>query len=154
MIGKVADIVSNEGGLSISCVPTQEVMELTLRETKALKHGFLCTNVQETDLAGHSQSATAYKRILEIADQGIARLVPELTHQDILVVMADHGNDPNIGHSKHTRERVPLLVYKKGVTGKSLGKRSTLSDIGATVCDYFGTNAPENGKSFLSLLDD
>lgn len=68
------------------------------------------------------------------------------------MIMADHGNDPNIGHSKHTRERVPLLVYKKGITGRSLGRRKTLSDIGATVCDYFNTNPPENGKSFLSLL--
>lgn len=152
LIGKVADIVLNDGGLSISCVPTQEVMDLTLRETKALNHGFLCTNVQETDLAGHSQSTTTYKKILEIADQGITRLLPVLSSQDILVIMADHGNDPNIGHSKHTRERVPLLVYKKGITGRSLGRRKTLSDIGATVCDYFNTNPPENGKSFLSLL--
>ena len=154
LIGKVADIVSNEGGRSISCVPTQEVMDLTLQETKALNHGFLCTNVQETDLAGHSQSTFAYKRILEIADQGVSRLLPELTSQDILVIMADHGNDPNIGHSKHTRERVPLLVYKKGIQGKCLGQRNTLSDIGATVCDYFGTGAPENGESFLPFLKD
>lgn len=154
LIGKVADIVSNEGGRSISCVPTQEVMDLTIQETKALNHGFLCTNVQETDLAGHSQSTFAYKRILEIADQGVSRLLPELTSQDILVIMADHGNDPNIGHSKHTRERVPLLVYKKGIQGKCLGQRNTLSDIGATVCDYFGTGAPENGESFLPFLKD
>lgn len=154
LIGKVADIVSNEGGRSISCVPTQEVMDLTLQETKALNHGFLCTNVQETDLAGHSQSTFAYKRILEIADQGVSRLLPELTSQDILVIMADHGNDPNIGHSKHTRERVPLLVYKKGIQGKCLGQRNTLSDIGATVCDYFSTGAPENGESFLPFLKD
>jgi len=66
--------------------------------------------------------------------------------------MADHGNDPNIGHSKHTRERVPLLVYKKGTTGRSLGNRKTLSDIGAAVCDYFGTEAPQNGESFLPVL--
>ncbi len=152
LIGKVADIVSNDRGLSISCVPTQEVMDLTFRETVAMNQGFLCTNVQETDLAGHSQSTMVYKKILEIADQGISRLLPELTSQDILVIMADHGNDPNIGHSKHTRECVPLLVYKKGITGRRLGRRKTLSDIGATVCDYFGTDAPQNGESFLSVL--
>ena len=135
-------------------MPTQEVMDLTFRETEAITQGFLCTNVQETDLAGHSQSTMTYKKILEIADQGISRLLPELTAQDILVIMADHGNDPNIGHSKHTRERVPLLVYKKGITGRNLGKRKTRSDIGATVCDYFGTGAPQNGESFLPLLKD
>ena len=66
--------------------------------------------------------------------------------------MADHGNDPNIGHNKHTRENVPLLVYRKGVRGVNLGLRKSLSDVGATVCDYFGVRAPQNGESFLSLL--
>ncbi len=87
-----------------------------------MNQGFLCTNVQETDLAGHSQSTMVYKKILEIADQGISRLIPELTSQDILVIMADHGNDPSIGHSKHTRECVPLLVYKKRNNRKKAGK--------------------------------
>lgn len=66
--------------------------------------------------------------------------------------MADHGNDPNIGQNKHTRENVPLLVYRKGVQGVNLGLRKSLSDVGATVCDYFGVRAPRNGESFLALL--
>lgn len=152
LIGKVADIVANDKGVSISCVPTKEVMELTVRETKALTRGFLCTNVQETDLAGHSQSSKVYKEILETADQGISQLLPELTSDDILVIMADHGNDPDIGHSRHTRECVPLLIYKKDITGKNIGRRKTLSDIGASVCDFFNTDAPQNGESFLSFF--
>ena len=79
-------------------------------------------------------------------------MLPLLTDDDILLVMADHGNDPDIGHNKHTRENVPLLVYKKGLTGVNLGLRSSLSDVGATVCDYFGVRAPQNGTSFLNLL--
>lgn len=154
LIGKVADIVANEKGLSISCVPTKEVMDITIRETKAMTQGFICTNVQETDLAGHSQSSRIYKEILETADRGIAELLPELTSTDILAVMADHGNDPDIGHGRHTRECVPLLVYKKGITGKNIGQRKSLSDAGASVCDYFNTMKPQNGDSFLSdLLD-
>ncbi len=152
LIGKVADIVINSDGKSISCVPTEEVMDLTIRETKALNQGFLCTNVQETDLAGHSQSSRNYKEILEAADRGIEELLPELTNEDILVVMADHGNDPDIGHSKHTRECVPLLIYKKGITGRNIGRRKSLSDAGASVCDHFHTDRPQNGKSFLSIL--
>ena len=66
--------------------------------------------------------------------------------------MADHGNDPNIGQNKHTRENVPLLVYRKGIQGVNLGLRKSLSDVGATVCDYFGVRAPQNGESFLALL--
>lgn len=154
LIGKVADIVTNDNGLSISCVPTKEVMDLTIRETKAMNQGFICTNVQETDLAGHSQSSRIYKEILETADRGIAKLLSELTPADILAVMADHGNDPDIGHSRHTRECVPLLVYKKGIAGRNIGRRKSLSDAGASVCDYFQTIKPQNGESFLyDLLD-
>lgn len=152
LIGKVADIVTNCQGTSISCVPTKEVMNITLRETKRLKQGFLCTNVQETDLAGHSQSAKAYKEVLEIADRGIGDLLRELAEGDIMGVMADHGNDPAIGHSKHTRECVPLLIYRKGVEGRALGRRQSLSDVGASVCDYFNAGLPQNGESFLPLL--
>ena len=152
LIGKVADIVTNKMGVSISCVPTDECMQLTIRAVKENEQGFICTNVQETDLAGHSQSSMQYRKILEKADRGLGELLPLLTEEDILVVMADHGNDPDIGHSKHTRECVPLLVYKKGIQGRHLGIRKTLSDVGASVCEYFGVKAPQNGTSFLNKI--
>lgn len=149
LIGKVADIVANDGGESISCVPTPECMKLTIEALNKMEQGFICTNVQETDLAGHSQSSVTYREILEQADKGIGEILPLLTEEDILVVMADHGNDPDIGHTKHTRECVPLLVYRKGLTNHEIGKRKSLSDVGASVCDYFGVQAPQNGTSFL-----
>ena len=152
LIGKVADIVTNKMGVSISCVPTDECMQLTIKAVKENEQGFICTNVQETDLAGHSQSSMQYRKILEKADRGLGELLPFLTEEDILVVMADHGNDPDIGHSKHTRECVPLLVYKKGIQGRHLGIRKTLSDVGASVCEYFGVKAPQNGSSFLDKI--
>ena len=152
LIGKVADIVTNKMGVSISCVPTDECMQLTITAVKENEQGFICTNVQETDLAGHSQSSMQYRKILEKADRGLGELLPLLTEEDILVVMADHGNDPDIGHSKHTRECVPLLVYKKGIQGRHLGIRKTLSDVGASVCEYFGVKAPQNGTSFLNKI--
>lgn len=152
LIGKVADIVTNKMGVSISCVPTDECMQLTIKAVKENEQGFICTNVQETDLAGHSQSSMQYRKILEKADRGLGELLPLLTEEDILVVMADHGNDPDIGHNKHTRECVPLLVYKKGIQGRHLGIRKTLSDVGASVCEYFGVKAPQNGTSFLNKI--
>ena len=127
LIGKVADIVTNKMGVSISCVPTDECMQLTIKAVKENEQGFICTNVQETDLAGHSQSSMQYRKILEKADRGL-------------------------GHSKHTRECVPLLVYKKGIQGRHLGIRKTLSDVGASVCEYFGVKAPQNGTSFLNKI--
>ena len=129
-----------------------KVLDLTIQEIEILKRGFICTNVQETDLAGHSQDASWYKTLLEIADEKIGRIIKKLNEQDILVIMADHGNDPLIGHNKHTRENVPLLMYKKGLQGKTIGLRHTLSDVGATVCEYFSQDAPQNGTAFLSLL--
>lgn len=152
LFGKVADIVINDKGKSVSCVDTKTVLELTIDEVKNMKSGFICTNVQETDLAGHSQNSRWYKELLEIADEKIGEIISLLKEEDILVVMADHGNDPNIGHNRHTRENVPLLIYKKGITGMSLGLRNSLSDVGATVCEYFDVKQPQNGSSFLRLL--
>ena len=74
-------------------------------------------------------------------------MLPLLQGEDILLVMAHHGNDPNIGHNK-----VPLLIYKEGLEGVDLGLRRSLSDVGATVCDYFKVKEPEHGESFLELL--
>ena len=152
LFGKVADIVANDSGKSVSWVNTEEVLDMTISEIKSMQQGFICTNVQETDLAGHSQDSRWYKDLLEIADRKIGEMLPVLQEEDILLVMADHGNDPDIGHNKHTRENVPLLVYKKGITGVKLNLRSSLSDVGATVCDYFDVHKPENGTSFLHLL--
>ena len=152
LIGKVADIVANDKGESISCVPTAECMDLTLEVMKKMDTGFICTNIQETDLAGHSQSSTRYREILEIADGKLPAILEELQEEDVLVIMADHGNDPNIGHSKHTRECVPLLIRHGNVKGRCVGQRRSLADVGASCCDYLGVEHPESGSSFMNLL--
>lgn len=152
LIGKVADIVANDGGTSISCVPTPECLRLTYDAIKKMDQGFICTNVQETDLAGHAQNSGRYKEVLEQADSGIARLLPLLGEDDILIIQADHGNDPDIGTSRHTRECVPLLIYRKGLKNAHVGTRKTMSDNGATCCDYFHVQLPENGTSYLNLI--
>lgn len=152
LIGKVADIVANDNGTSISCVDTDECMQLTIDAIKTMDTGFICTNIQETDLAGHSQDSQVYRKVLERADKGIERILPLLTEDDILIIQADHGNDPDIGSSRHTRECVPLLIYKKGVSNVNVGTRKTMSDNGATCCDYFNVEKCENGTSYLDLI--
>lgn len=139
LLGKVADIVSNEYGKSISCVDTKEVMELTIKEIQNTKSGFICTNVQETDLAGHEQNTEKYAEKLMIADKYIGRIMEILDGNDRLVVMADHGNDPTIGHSHHTREYVPILVYGKDLKPHYLGKLKTLSEVGNAAIKYFNS---------------
>ena len=152
LIGKVADIVANDNGESISCVPTAECMQLTYEAMQRVKNGFICTNVQETDLAGHSQSTTEYKNILEIADAGLEKIINSLNDEDILVIMADHGNDPKIGSSRHTRECVPLLIKYGNTAGVNIGLRRSLSDVGASVCEFFNVESPDNGESFIKLI--
>lgn len=148
LLGKVADIVANPYGKSVSCVNSEEVLRLTIDEIKAMSHGFIITNVQETDLAGHSMNTKWYKELLEIADRNLAEILSLLDEKDLLIVMADHGNDPEIGHNRHTREYVPLLAYQRGTHGVHLGKRNTMSDVGASVCDWFDCPPPQNGESF------
>lgn len=152
LLGKVADIVANDYGKSISCVDTAEVLALTKDEILSMNKGFICTNVQETDLCGHRENLDAYFDKLRIADDYLGQIIPLLSGNDILLVMADHGNDPTIGHSRHTREKVPLLIYGPQLKPGSIGLRSTLSDVGATVADYFGFSTPEHGTSFLKEL--
>ena len=156
LIGKVADIVYNAKGKSfINLVDTKTILELTLKEMDNMKKGFMCINVQETDLSGHAQNSERYSKILTIADEYIGKILEKLGDEDILVITADHGNDPTIGHSQHTRENVPLLIYNKKLNNKyiNVGLRNTMSYTAATVLKYFGINEKlEHGQSYLELL--
>ncbi|UTV30400.1 phosphopentomutase [Photobacterium atrarenae] len=152
LYGKVADIVQNETGTSYtSVVDTDQVFSLLLADLQQ-HEGFFCANVQETDLSGHQQDPKRYWSILEKADRGLAAVIDTLNRGDVLIVMADHGNDPFIGHTKHTREQVPLMVYSPAITGVQVGYRDTLADIGASVTDFFGAPQPESGRSLLAPL--
>lgn len=152
LLGKVADVVSNDYGTSIPMVDTASVLERTLELVRQNETAFICTNVQETDLCGHRENVAAYADRLRVADEWIGKIRDALGPEDILIVQADHGNDPTIGHPHHTREMVPLMVWSQKSSPKSIGTRKTLSDVGATAADYFGLPAPQNGTSFLPLL--
>ncbi|EOO5198797.1 phosphopentomutase [Escherichia coli] len=153
LVGKVADIVNNPYGVSWqNLVDSQRIMDITLDEFNTHPTAFICINIQETDLAGHAEDVARYAERLQVVDRNLARLVEAMQPDDCLVVMADHGNDPTIGHSHHTREVVPVLVYQQGMIATQLGVRTTLSDVGATVCEFFRAPPPQNGRSFLSSL--
>lgn len=152
LIGKVADIVENPKGKSIFGVDSNEVMDKLIEEIKANNNTFICANIQETDLAGHQEDAKRYGNRLEVVDRKLKKVIELLDEEDILIVTADHGNDPMIGHSNHTREKVPILVYKKGLSSRDIGERGSLSDIGQSVAEYFGRVLPDNGESFLGKL--
>jgi phosphopentomutase len=153
LIGKVADIVENQGGRSVGGVDTVEVLNEGARALDSLERGFICINVQETDLAGHREDPRLYGERLVLADRGIRRIMDKMGDEDILVVTADHGNDPVIGHSRHTREKTPLLAYGRRLAPAFLGERASLADTGATVCDFFNAPPPESGVSYLEALN-
>ncbi len=154
LVGKVADIVFNDKGKSfLNLVDTSRIFDITLEEMDKLEKGFIAVNIQETDLAGHAENPERYAQILKLSDGYIGKIIEKMNGNDILVVTADHGNDPTIGHSQHTRENVPILIYRKGLKAVNIGHRETMSDIGATVADYFKVEMPENGKSFLKELE-
>lgn len=147
LYGKVADIVQNEQGVSYpSIVDTTKLFSLLLSDIAANQDGFFCLNVQETDLSGHQQDPDRYWQILERADQGIAQIMNALNPEDQLIVMADHGNDPFIGHSQHTRELVPILVFPSKPDGHYFGMLTTLADVGASVAAFFLAPMPEFGR--------
>lgn len=148
LFGKVADIVENPQGRSVSWIETGEVMCMTFGAFEALDRGFICTNVQETDLAGHREDADGYVVSLETADLWLGRLMEHMDYDDVLLVMADHGNDPGVGHSHHTREKVPILVYTPRLNGVKLGERRTLADVGATVAACFGARKLPNPEAY------
>ncbi|WP_145495575.1 phosphopentomutase [Yersinia bercovieri] len=158
LVGKVADIVANPTGRNYQqLVDSQTILDITLAEVQRAGSAFICTNIQETDLAGHGQNVERYAERLELVDNMLGKIMAAMATGDCLVIMADHGNDPTIGHSKHTREQVPLLVYHAGMTDTQpqavhLGIRETMSDVGATVCEFFAAPAPQNGHSFWQQL--
>lgn len=148
-LGKVADIIQTNSTRLFPGVDTDYLFDCLISEVKDIKDGFIALNIQETDLAGHAEDVAKYSNRLELSDQKITELLPLLDSGDVLVVMADHGNDPTIGHSNHTRERVPLLIYSPGISNCYIGERTTLADVGATVADFFNVDFPQNGTSFL-----
>lgn len=154
LIGKVADIVENPYGKSYPEVDTENVMKILINSIKESKKSFICANIQETDLAGHREDSVLYGEKLEIVDRYLIEIIQNLSQEDILIITADHGNDPEIGHSGHTREKVPILIYSKNLEGAGIeiGERDTLADIGQSAAEYFGYTLPDNGISFLEKL--
>lgn len=154
LVGKTADIINVDTDRKFPGVDTDYLFDNFIKQSKEMKDGLLFMNIQETDLAGHAEDPVSYADVLERADKKLSEVLPLYTGDDILIVMADHGDDPTIGFTLHTRERTPLLIYKEGTHNKYVGERATLSDVGATGADYFNVEAPENGKSFLHRIID
>lgn len=117
-------------------------------------HGYLMVNLVEFDsLYGHRRDVQGYGRELEMFDYQLGGLLELLTESDLLLITADHGNDPTWKGTDHTRELVPLLAYSPAFAGPiDLGDRRSFADIGQTILENFGITESFVGESFLQLL--
>ncbi|WP_340002225.1 phosphopentomutase [Oceanobacillus sp. FSL K6-0127] len=152
LVGKMQDVIYCEGATKLPGVDTEQVMKEIINEMDHVQHGVIAATIQETDLAGHAQNPERYADRIELVDRYLPEIIEKMTEQDLLILSADHGNDPTIGHNQHTREKTYLLAYQKQKEPKYLGERETLSDIAATGAAYLGLDRTENGTSFLPLI--
>src|SRR5699024_5278535 len=99
---------------------------------------------------GHRRNPAGYGKALEAYDERLPEVLKALKEDDLLIITADHGNDPTHHGTDHTREYVPLLIHYPSITcGKQLPIRKTFADIGATIAENFRIQMPEFGMSFL-----
>lgn len=153
-VGKINDIFSGEG--ITQAFPTANNAEGIQRSLELLGsefRGLLFTNLVDFDsLYGHRRDPEGYARALMEFDVKLPDFLAALTPDDLLVITADHGNDPTHAGTDHTREYVPLLAYSPAVPGVNLGVRETFADLAATIADNFEVTAPQYGRSFLGQL--
>ena len=100
-------------------------------------------------LYGHRRDVKGYARALEYFDRRLPEIVEFLQPDDIVIITADHGNDPTFEGTDHTREQVPVIMFGKKVKEANLGQLNTFADIAQTLAEYFELEPFEYGKSFL-----
>lgn len=153
-IGKISDIFLGRGVTrAVKTRDNTEGMARTLEAIRADTDGLVFVNLLDFDmLYGHRNDVEGYAAALEAADAWIPSVLGSLRGGDLLILTADHGNDPTTPGTDHSREYVPLLSYGPGAKrGIDLGTRATLADIGQTVAENFDTHL-EKGTSFLEVI--
>lgn len=159
-VGKIGDIFNQVGVVKTQKTTSNiDGMNKTIDEAKNHDFEGLCyVNLVEFDSEyGHRRNPIGYGKCLEEFDVKLGELIKELHEDDLLMVTADHGNDPTHTGTDHTREKVPLLVYSKSFkNGKYLEERETFADIGATILKNFNLSKAPNqiGKPIEELLND
>ena len=151
-IGKIEDLFAGRGVTrSIHTASDDEGVDHVLRQMDETGEGLIFANLVDFDTQyGHRNDVQGYARNLERFDARLAEILPRLEDSDVLVVTADHGNDPTTPSTDHSREYVPLLVTGAHVRkGADLGTRQTFADLGQTLADIFNVGRLAHGTSFL-----
>lgn len=153
-VGKIFDVFLGRGiSLYDKTKTNADGMAKTLEAMAATPQGLIYVNLVDFDmLFGHRNDVEGYARALEATDAWLPALLAALRPEDLLILTADHGCDPTTPSTDHSREYTPLLAYTRQRTrGADLGTRASLSDIGQTVAEIFGTSI-QKGTSFLQAL--
>ena len=117
------------------------------------KKGFSFTNLVDFDaLYGHRRNAHGYRDCLHEFDERLPEIIAAMRENDLLLITADHGNDPTYAGTDHTREYIPLLAYSPSFNGNGVIPVGHFADISATVADNFGVETAMIGESFLDKL--
>jgi phosphopentomutase len=154
-IGKIADLFAGQGiTTTVHTASDDEGMDAVERAVASVERGLIFANLVDFDTVyGHRNDIEGYARNIERFDSRLSDLLPALRADDLLVITADHGNDPTTPSTDHSREHVPLLVSGAGTrAGVDLGDRATFADLAQTLADLFGVGAMAHGTSFAPLL--
>ena len=154
-IGKINDIFDGEGVTeAIRTKDNMDGMDKLLEVMKKDFTGMSFLNLVDFDaLYGHRRDPEGYGKALEAFDKRLDEVLDVIREDDLLIITADHGNDPTFPGTDHTREFIPVLAYSKQFkdSGK-LPEHDTFADIGATIAHNFEVAMPEHGESFLPFL--
>ena len=156
-IGKINDIFSGhgitEGYHNESNMDGMDHVDHVMKEDF---HGFCFVNLVDFDaMYGHRRNPEGFGKALMDFDQRLGTVLENMREDDLLLITADHGNDPCFRGTDHTREVTPLLAYSPSMRhpGQSLGTRDTFADLGATIMENFGVTGNQVGTSFLSMIE-
>lgn len=150
-IGKIGDLFTKRGiTKEIHTKGNEDGIDKTIEEIKKDTEGLIFTNLVDFDmLYGHRNNIEGYAEALEYFDAKLEVIIETMKDTDILIITADHGNDPSTPSTDHSREYIPILIYGKEVKENiNIGTRETYADIGQTVLDILKMPLLEKGKSF------
>lgn len=151
-IGKINDLFNNRGiQIHEPTKSNKDGCAKTLHYASKVTNSFIFTNLVDFDVYfGHRNDPVGFAKALKEFDHFLPSLIAKMDESDVLLLSADHGNDPTTPSTDHSREYVPILFYKKNKFGKDLGTRETFSDAGKTVAEFFKVKNSLKGKSFLN----
>ncbi len=154
-IGKIEDLFTGRSiTRAIHTNGNTDGIEKTIYEIKNATEDLIFVNLVDFDmLYGHRNNIEGYAKALEEFDEKLPEILDSLREDDLLIVTADHGNDPSTPSTDHSREYIPILAYGKNLKENvDIGIRETYSDISATILDIFGLPELPNGKSFKNEI--